>query len=79
MLSKNLHPLNTFSLVPQRPGQYRIRSGQIKNSLSTLEATIDTLKYIESDLDTKSLEDSFLKMIDIQIDKMGEDIFKKNY
>jgi len=79
LLSKNLHTLNTYSLLPQKAGQYRIRSGQVKNSLSTLEATIDALKYIECDLDTKSLEDSFLKMIDIQIDKMGEEVFKKNY
>ena len=79
MLSKNLHNINTYSLLPQKAGQYRIRSGQLKNSLSTLEASIDALKYIECDLDTKSLEDSFLKMIDIQIDKMGEEVFKKNY
>lgn len=78
-LSKNLHRLVTYSLQPSFPSQYKIRSSQLKNSLSTLEAAILSLKIVEEKLDTKSLENSFLKMIEFQIDKMGEEIFNKNY
>ena len=79
LLSKNLHTLNTYSLYPKKAGQYKIRSSHFEQSLSTLEASICSLEIIENDLNTKSLEDSFLKMIEFQIDKMGEELFKKNY
>lgn len=78
-LSKNLHQLLTFSLVPTKPGQYKIRSSHFEQGVSTLEATICALLYIEESLDTKSLEDSFAKMIGFQIEKMGQETFKKNY
>lgn len=79
LLSKNLHELLTFSLIPIKPSQYKIRSSQFEHGLSTLEATVCALLHIEKNLDTKSLEDSFCKMIGFQIEKMGEETFKKNY
>jgi DTW domain-containing protein YfiP len=79
LLSKNLHQLQTHSLASAKTGQYKIRSATFEDSLSTLEATICALESVEKDLDTRSLEDSFLKMIEFQIEKMGEETFRKNY
>jgi DTW domain-containing protein YfiP len=79
LLSKNLQQLSTYFLSPPFQGQYKIRASTFKNGISTLEASICALKYIEESLDTLSLEESFLKMIEFQITKMGEETFKKNY
>ena len=79
MLSKNLHSLKAFSLMPTKKGQYTIRSSNFENGLSTVEATIHSLKIIEAELETNSLEVTFLKMIDFQIEKMGKVVFNKNY
>lgn len=78
-LSKNLHELDSYSFIPTTPSRYLIRTSKIKNALSTLEASIFALEQIEKKLITKSLEDSFLKMIEFQIEKMGEETFRKNY
>ena len=77
--SKNLHPLHSIKLESTDGGFYRIRASQKKESLSTLEASIAALKILEEKLETKSLEDSFNKMIEFQIEKMGTETFKKNY
>ena len=77
--SINLHQLKTFSLASEKISQYKIRASGFPQSLSTLEAAICALGSIEADLVTESLENSFAKMIDFQIDKMGEETFQKNY
>ena len=79
LLSKNLHNLQAISLEKKLPSQYQIRASTIKDSFSTLEASLNALHILEDDLDTSSLMNSFLKMIEFQILKMGEDVFKKNY
>lgn len=78
--SKNLHNLVCLKLeVGHFKGQYKIRSTKLGYGLSTLEASTRALSILEKSLDTKSLEDSFKKMIEFQIEKMGIEIFKKNY
>lgn len=79
MLSKNLHHLSSFKLEISQASQYKIRSSKLEHSLSTLEASIVALKSLENKTKTKSLEESFRKMIEFQIEKMGEETFKKNY
>ncbi|MDD4974236.1 MAG: DTW domain-containing protein [Bacteriovorax sp.] len=79
LLSKNLHQLQTHSLGPTKPGQYKIRSSTFEDGLSTLEATVCALGCVEKNLDTQSLEETFSKMIEFQIEKMGEETFRKNY
>lgn len=79
MSSPNLHSLMTFSLQTTVPSTYRIRSSDFPNSLSTLEATIHALSLTEENLNTDSIKNSFDKMIQMQIDSMGEEIFRKNY
>lgn len=79
LLSKNLKHLPTYSLELTSTSQYKIRSSSLDNSLSTLEATVSALKIVENQLDTQSATDSFQKMIQFQIEMMGEDTYKKNY
>lgn len=74
-----LHSLPIYSLEPKEKSQYRIRSSQFSESLSTLEASTLALKMLEPELKTESLEKAFKKMIDFQIEKMGEEVFLNNY
>lgn len=78
-LSTNLHSLPCIRLIPEKASEYRIRKSPNVDGLSTLEATVLSLQSIEPELDTTSLKNSFKKMIDFQIEKMGEDVYKKNY
>ncbi len=77
--SQNLHSLHCLKLETIDGGIYRIRASRKKEGLSTLEASIAALKILEEKLETKSLEDSFNKMIEFQIEKMGPETFMKNY
>lgn len=79
MLSKNLHDLVSLKLEKKQASKYIIRSGQLDYSLSTLEASISALAILEKKLETRSLEITFEKMIEFQIEKMGKETFNKNY
>jgi DTW domain-containing protein YfiP len=79
LLSKNLTDLPTYSLETLKESQYKIRSSEFSKGLSTLEASLLALGKIEKDLETISLEEAFLKMINFQIEKMGEETYRKNY
>ena len=79
ILSRNLHSLQRLSIEASKISNYRIRQSRQKNGLSSLEASLEALKIVEPNLDTKSLEFSFQKMIDFQIDKMGQVVFNANY
>ena len=78
-LSKNLHTLPRITFQENASSKYRIRSTSKKNAVSTLEAANLALKLIEPTLKTNALNNLFEKMIDFQIEKMGQDIFQKNY
>ena len=74
-----MHSLPTFCLPVTAKSNYQIRQSDFDESLSTLEASTLALSIIEPELSTTALLKSFEKMIGFQIEKMGEDIFKKNY
>jgi DTW domain-containing protein YfiP len=74
-----LHELPIYKLMSCSKSQYRLRSSQFNESLSTLEATLATLDVVEEQLCTESLRKAFIKMIDFQIEKMGEETYQKNY
>lgn len=78
-LSRNLHQIQSNKLELQKSGDYRLRTSHLEHSLSTLEASLLALNILEEKLDTSSLSQSFKKMIDFQIEKMGSEIYKKNY
>ena len=78
-LSKNLHSLPKISFLENVSSNYRIRSSSKSNTLSTLEAANLALELIEPSLKTYELNNLFDKMINFQIEKMGPEIFQKNY
>jgi DTW domain-containing protein YfiP len=78
-LSTNLHTLPKISFLENVSSNYRIRSSSKSNTLSTLEAANLALKLIEPSLKTSELNNLFDKMINFQIEKMGPEIFQKNY
>ena len=63
-----LHSLPQFRLSPATPGQYRIRREPTSTSLSTLEATVQSLQQLEPE--TRGLEDllnAFNSMVEQQL------------
>lgn len=79
LLSKNLQTLPALKLTPEDKSDYRIRKSPAENALSTLEASVEALKYLEPTLDTSSAITSFKAMIDLQIQKMGRVVYQTNY
>ena len=74
-----LQRLPTLFLKVEESGQYILRKSNVEGSLSTLEATIIALKNIEPNCETESLKIAFRKMIDYQIERMGQETFENNY
>ncbi len=79
LLSKNLQTLPSFKLAPSEKSDYRIRKSPSENALSTLEASVEALHFLEPDLNTTPAVLSFQKMIDMQIKKMGREVYQTNY
>lgn len=79
LLSKNLHALPSFKLAPKDASDYKIRKAPNANSLSTIEAAISALNFFEPKLDTTAPMNSFKKMIEMQIEKMGRVVYQTNY
>jgi DTW domain-containing protein YfiP len=79
MLSKNLQTLPAIKLNPIEKSDYKIRKSPIESAISTLEAAVVALSIIEPDLDTSPALVSFQKMINLQIKKMGREIYQTNY
>lgn len=77
--SSILHHLPRLSIKAEIKSQYRIRQSSFKNSLSTLEAATQALSVFEPELNCESALNAFNRMIDFQIEKMGRDVFEKNY
>ncbi len=81
-LSPELHSLPNYALKSQQKSQYRLRKSPIAGALSTLEASVLALKIVEPTINLQSLElleKAFDKMIENQIDKMGQETYQENY
>lgn len=79
LTSQNLQLLETCKLAEVNQTEYKIRKAPTPDSLSTLEATVEALNIIEPSLDTSHAIKSFNKMIDMQIQKMGREVYLNNY
>lgn len=79
LTSQNLQMLETCKLSQISSTEYKIRKAPTPDSLSTLEATVEALAIIEPQLDTSHALKSFHKMIDLQIQKMGREVYLNNY
>ena len=79
MLSKNLQALPALKLSLTTSSDYRIRKSPGEKALSTLEASVAALSFLEPELETSAAMESFKSMIDYQIKKMGREIYEANY
>lgn len=77
--SEILHSLPRLTIKTEMKSAYRIRQSSLEHSLSTLEAATTALSFLEPELDCGSLKSAFIKMIDFQIEKMGIDVYERNY
>lgn len=77
--STNLHSLECIRLSPEKESNYRIRKTPGKEAMSSLEAVVQAFSILEPALETASMTLSFEKMIDLQIKKMGQEIYQNNY
>ncbi|WP_396589216.1 tRNA-uridine aminocarboxypropyltransferase [Bermanella sp. R86510] len=59
--------------------QYRIRSSHVANGLSTLETVSHSLNWLHQTDEFTALQKPFDAMIDMQIEKMGIDVFNAHY
>ena len=79
-LSSNLHSLSCVKLTPQTRSNYRIRKSPEDTCLSTIEAIAMSLAQLENNQTKYSpLLDVFDKMINFQINKMGDEVYQRNF
>ena len=75
-----LQRLRCINISKHKLSNYRIRKAPKDGYISTIEAIVACLEYLDSGHEKyKPLLQVFDKMIDAQIDSMGDKIFKKNY
>ena len=70
-------PCVHLSNVPA--SQYQIRASSVQGGVSTLEAVMHGCNYLAGSEDYDGLLKPFQAMIDMQIKKMGEDVFLAHY
>lgn len=71
--------LPRMSLQPEQASRYRIRQSSIGGSLATLEAVSFALHALTQDVGMLALLQPFEAMIDMQIKKMGQEVFLAHY
>jgi DTW domain-containing protein YfiP len=74
-----LHSLPAVVLVGAPESQYQIRSSTIAGGVSTLEAIALSCNFLEGSTQFNRLYEPFKAMIDMQITKMGQDVFQAHY
>jgi DTW domain-containing protein YfiP len=73
---KNLPTLNLANLVKSN---YRIRQAKKTGALATIEAVSYVLALLDNNFQPEKLLKPFEKMIEFQIEKMGQDVYQNNY
>ena len=75
-----LQTLPALSIEHDQQSSYRIRKTPGKSALSTIEAAVILLRQVDNNNNShQPLLDAFDRMIQMQIDTMGPDIYQKNY
>ncbi len=74
-----LKNLATLNLVNVGESRYRIRQAKQKGALATIEAIALALVLLDNSFNASKLLKPFEKMIEFQIDKMGQDVYQNNY
>ena len=73
---KNTATLNLMNVGESR---YRIRQAKQEGALATIEAVACALSLLDDSFKASKLLLPFEKMIEFQIEKMGRDVYQKNY
>jgi DTW domain-containing protein len=71
--------LPRLALQPEQSSRYRIRQSKLSSSLATLEAVSFALHELTGDAQMLQLLRPFEAMIDLQIKKMGAEVFRAHY
>jgi len=81
ILHKNewLHDLPTMALKNVGESRYRIRKASQENTLATIEAASKLLSVLDENFDQGVFLKPFDRMIEAQIAKMGEAVYRRNY
>lgn len=74
-----LAQLPAVILTGMAPTAYKIRSSSVEGGVSTLEAVVGALNYLTASSDFDQLQKPFHAMIDLQIQKMGSEVFAAHY
>ncbi len=74
-----LHQLPPVVLVDAPKSQYQIRSSTISGGVSTLEAIALSCNFLAGSEEFDRLYEPFKAMIDMQINKMGAEVFQAHY
>ncbi|MRI32109.1 DTW domain-containing protein [Endozoicomonas sp. OPT23] len=79
-LNPVLQSLPAVTLSEAAESNYRIRKASEESALSTIEATVALLREVSQDTHAhQNCLDSFERMINMQIEAMGQSTFQKNY
>ncbi len=74
-----LHGFPCVSLTNVPNSQYQIRSSSVAGGVSTLEAIALACNYVSGSDEFDELNKPFNAMINMQIESMGEEVFKAHY
>ncbi len=74
-----LHDFPCISLTNVPDSQYQIRSSSVAGGVSTLEAIAQACNYVSGSNEFNELNKPFNAMINMQIESMGEQVFKAHY
>ena len=75
-----LQTLPALFIEHDQQSSYRIRKTPDQSSLSTIEAAVILLRQVDNDNSShQPLLDAFDRMIQMQIDTMGPELYRKNY
>lgn len=77
--NKWLKNLATLNLENAAKSRYRIRQTKQEGALATIEAVAYGLTLLDGSFNAGQLLKPFEKMIEFQIEKMGHDVYQKNY
>jgi len=74
-----LAELPSFAINTSKSSEYKIRKSPRDDGLSTIEAAAFVLNELHPDKEFNSILSAFDKMIALQIEAMGNDVFQANY
>lgn len=74
-----LEDIQAVMLTELAPTAYKIRSSSVDGGVSTLEAVVGAINYLTHSRMGDPLLQPFHAMIDMQIKKMGSDVFAAHY